>query len=262
MSIRIKRLIAFVTDWIISFIPIMFIFSFIVTFFMQESEENPFVFILCFSAVLLAFAVFILRDVIFKGRSLGKQLFGLYIYDKSSLNPASKKQCFLRNLFFFLYFIDVILLLVTGQTIGDRAAGTIVTNEESPDACGEARQYAQPVDKKLKIKKAVSVIAIIIACLTAFTGLIQLLLTAQKNSEEYKVAYSYFTESRAFQELDTDESEIRFNHYSLNTYTSEKCNCTSRTAEIGFLVKSEAFEVICHDENGVWQVCNECTLFE
>ena len=80
--------------------------------------------------MFLPFVMFVLRDVIFKGRSLGKRIFGLYVYDKNSLEKASAKQCFLRNIFFIIYAIDGIILIATGKTVGDRVAGTMVMTKK------------------------------------------------------------------------------------------------------------------------------------
>ena len=95
-----------------------------------------------------------------------------------------------------------------------------------------------------------------------FVGLIQTVLNTQKDTEEYKVAYSYFVESHAFKELNVNESKIHFNQYSSYTYTSNDNSSVSQTVKIGFSVNFKSFEVVCHKENDIWQVCNECTLFE
>ena len=262
MSVRFKRLIAFVIDWNITLFPFVFIFSFLTTFLHKDSAVSPLIFLLCFFSIIFAFGAFILKDVIFKGRSLGKRIFGLYIYEKNSLKQASLKQCFLRNIFFFLYFIDGILLLVTGETIGDRVAGTLVTSKQGFESYTNEVQESSPAPKDKKVKKVVLVIAIIIVCLAIFLGLIQIILNTQKDTEEYKVAYSYFVESQAFKELNVDESKIRFNQYSSHTYTSDDNSSVSKTVKIGFIVNFKSFEVVCHKENDMWQVCNECTLFE
>ena len=70
-----------------------------------------------------------LRDVIFGGRSVGKRIFGLHVIDLCSSAAATNDKKILRNLFFFLYLVDVFVLLATGQTIGDRIAGTLVVME-------------------------------------------------------------------------------------------------------------------------------------
>ena len=262
MSVRFKRLIAFVIDWNITLLPFVVVFSFFAIFLRKESTVNPLIFLLCFFAIIFAFGAFVLRDVIFKGRSLGKRIFGLYIYEKSSLKQASLKQCFLRNIFFFLYFIDGILLLVTGQTIGDRVAGTLVTSKQGFESHTNEIQDSSLAPKQKKVKIVVLVIAIIIACLAIFAGLIQIVLNTRKDTEEYKVAYSYFIGSYAFKELNVDESKIRFNQYSSHTYTTNDNSSVSQTVKIEFVVNFKSFEVVCHKENDIWQVCNECTLFE
>ena len=66
----------------------------------------------------------------------------------------------------------------------------------------------------------------------------------------------------AFEELNVDESQIRFNKYNLSTYTSPEDNSGIQTAKIGFVANSKSFEVVRHKENGKWRVCDECTLFE
>lgn len=262
MSVRFKRLIAFVIDWNITLFPFVFIFSFLTTFLRQDFAINLIIFLFLFSTIIFAFGTFVLRDVIFKGRSLGKRIFGLHVYNKNSLEQASTKQRFLRNIFFFLYFIDGILLLVTGQTIGDHVAGTLVTSKQGFESyTNEMKESASPQNRK-KANKVILVITIIVACLAIFVGLIQIVLNAQKDSEEYKVAYNYFVESHAFKELNVDQAKIRFNQYSSYTETSNDNNSVFKTVKIGFTVKFKSFEVVCHKEGNIWQVCNECTLFD
>lgn len=262
LSVRFKRIIAFIIDWNICLFPFVFLVSFSTSFVSKQFETNSLVTFFSFLFFIFPFVVFILRDVIFKGRSLGKRIFGLYIYDKNSLGKTHVNQCILRNIFFFVYFIDVIILLVTGQTIGDRVAGTLVMSEQNAESYNKELQNNSSATKKEKLKKVILIFAIVISCLIAFIGLTQILLNAQKNTEEYKIAYSYFIESNAFEELNVDESKIRFNKYNLNTYTSPEDASGTQTAKLGFVVKHQSFEVVCHKENGIWQVCNECTLFE
>lgn len=261
-NVHFRRIIAWIIDWNLSGLPCLLYTTIFMDMFKQPSLQNI-GYILIFILLIFLYPItFVSRDVIFKGRSLGKRILGLYVYDKNSLGEASVKQLFLRNIFFFLYFIDGIVLLVSGQTIGDRVAGTLVISKQGLKSYTEEIQVNPPVSKKKKAKKVILVLAIIIGCLIAFIGLIQVILNTQKDTEEYKVAYSYFTESQAFKELNVDESEIRFNHYSSHTYTSADNDSVSQTVEIGFLVNFKSFEIVCHKENGVWQVCDECTLFE
>ena len=124
MNVKFRRLIAFIIDFNISIILPIFIFGYISTFLQSE----VLIILVLFSTVIFALGIFIARDVIFKGRSLGKRILGLYVYNKKSLTPASKKQCFLRNIFLCLCLIDGIILLAMGETIGDIVANTFVTS--------------------------------------------------------------------------------------------------------------------------------------
>ena len=82
--------------------------------------------------VLLVFlypVTFVFRDVVFKGRSIGKRFFRLHVLDKNTNETASTKQRIIRNLFFFIYPVDGIILLVTKESIGDKAVNTIVVKK-------------------------------------------------------------------------------------------------------------------------------------
>lgn len=126
-----------------------------------------------------------------------------------------------------------------------------------------AYEPQQPAAQKkdTKILRIILLIAgIFLAGMVAFMGLIQLILHAQKDTEEYKTAYSYLIASDAFAALDADESDIRMNQYSSNT--SYNNGVKETTVTIGFMVNFRSFRVVCHQENGVWQVCDECTIFD
>ena len=112
--------------------------------------------------------------------------------------------------------------------------------------------------KTLRI--VILVIAIVLVLIVAFIGLIQVILNAQKDKEEYKLAYQYLVTSDAFAALDAEESEIRFNSYSANTSFSN--GTKTKNVTLGFTVNFRSFEVVCHQENDVWYVCEECTPFD
>lgn len=79
--------------------------------------------------MLLAFlfpVTFVFGDVIFKGRSIGKRIFGLYILNKITNEPASIEQRIIRNLFFFIYPVYGIILMATKESIGDKVIKTVV----------------------------------------------------------------------------------------------------------------------------------------
>lgn len=253
MSDRIKRIAAFIIDWNIALLPVVTAAVFIMSF----AKQNPAVVLLLFPLILAALAVFVLRDVIFRGRSLGKRALGLYVYDRKSLTRAGTRQRAVRNLFFFLYFFDGIILLASGQTIGDRVAGTVVLPQKDPVAWQPA---PTPTSRK-PWKIVAAVIAAVIIWIGAIFGIVLAALNSQKDSEEYQLAYQYLVSSNAFAEMNADESDIIMNQYSAQTTYSPDGGSPSRTVQIGFLVNFRSFEVVCHQENGVWSVCEECTLF-
>lgn len=115
-------------------------------------------------------------------------------------------------------------------------------------------------DKKT-VMIIITVIAAILVCVIAFIGFIQLILNAQKDTEEYKVAYNYLINSESFEKTGADESDIRLNQYSSKINSSIGSDSTSRTVEIGFIVNMKSFVIVCHKEDGVWQVCDDCTKF-
>ena len=103
-------------------------------------------------------------------------------------------------------------------------------------------------------------VSIFLVLIFAFIGFIQLLLHLQKDTEEYKAAYQYLVTSDAFAALGAEESEIRFNSYSANTSFSN--GTKTKNVTLGFTVNFRSFKVVCHQEDGVWQVCEECTPFD
>ena len=93
------------------------------------SFQNAGVALLFVLLVLLCPVLFVFRDVIFKGRSIGKRIFGLYILDKNTNEPASIKQRIIRNLFFFIYPVDGIILIANKESIGDKTSNTVVVKK-------------------------------------------------------------------------------------------------------------------------------------
>lgn len=261
MSDSLKRIFAFIIDWTLSILALFIIFISLTALSRQAPPRNAILILLSVLPVIL----FVLRDVIFNGRSLGKRIFGLCVYDKKSLEASSTGQRLLRNIFFFIYPIDGIILLSSGESIGDRAAGTVVLSEASLERYKYERTRADisaPVSKKEKAKKALIITAIVVCCLLVFIGFLLFALNAAKNTEEYKIAYDYLISSNTYKEMDADESEIHMNSYSSQSHSSVNSDYVSKTTKIGFIVKFKSFEVVCHYEDGVWQVCEECTGFD
>ena len=128
-SAELKRIVAFIIDWILSGIPAI-IYACI---FGEISKTdglnavNAALFILFFLSYP---ALFVFRDVIFKGRSIAKRILGLQVIDAQTNVSPSKSKLIIRNLFFFIYPIEAILLLANNRMLGDTATGTTVITKQ------------------------------------------------------------------------------------------------------------------------------------
>lgn len=262
MNDRFKRVLAFIIDWNITFLPFLGGFIGLLAVIQKQSSVSPLLVTLCFLAVIVAMVLFVLRDFIFRGRSLGKRIFGLQVYDKRTLGESSSSQRTTRNLFLTLYPIDGIILLATGETIGDRAAGTIVLSERGLDALRSASSTKPAKPHKKPLLVLIPVVTLALVVLISFIGIIQMFLNSVKDTREYQQAYHYLTTSQSFLALDAEESDIRLNQYrSFSTY-SDDSSAMTRTLEFGFLIQFRPFQVVLHQEDGVWQICEACTSFD
>lgn len=126
MAIRLKRMVAFIIDWYISFLPGLILFMFSMNQGVENENVSPLIMIPCFIGIFGSFILFVLRDYIFKGQSLGKKIFGLTILDKDTLSTPKNRQLILKNIFLFIYPIDGVILLATGESLGNRITDTVV----------------------------------------------------------------------------------------------------------------------------------------
>ena len=126
MAIRLKRMVAFIIDWYISVLPGLILFMFSMNQGVENENVSPLIMIPCFIGIFGSFTLFVLRDYIFKGQSLGKKIFGLTILDKDTLSTPKNRQLILKNIFLFIYPIDGVILLATGESLGNRITDTVV----------------------------------------------------------------------------------------------------------------------------------------
>ena len=128
-NVIIRRIIAWIIDWNLSGLPCLLYTTIFMDVFQRPSFQNIGYILIFMLLVFLYPVTFVFRDVIFKGRSIGKRIFGLYVLDKNTNEPASIEQRIIRNLFFFVYPVDGIILIVTKESIGDRAVNTTVVKK-------------------------------------------------------------------------------------------------------------------------------------
>lgn len=266
-SVKWRRLLAWIIDWNLIGLAVIILGTFISTYITYSGEVTAASATALLITILSYPVCFVLRDLIFGGRSIGKRIFGLVVLDKQTGKPAGAGKRVLRNLFLFIMHIDAIVMLVTGTTIGDLAAHTVVVrkkvleNNEFPVEISEINKYTAP--KKIStVKTVLIIVGIIVLCIALLLGIIFAALNVSRNSQEYKLAYNYLIESDAFESLNVDESKIFHNRYSASSQSNFGSDEVLRTAQIGFVVKGHSFKVICHAYNDDWFVCEECTKFK
>ena len=266
-SVKWRRLLAWIIDWNIIGLSVMVLAALFVpvigTIFKLDYATAA---VITIFLMLLYPVCFILRDLIFGGRSLGKRILGLVVLDRQTGAPAKAPKCGLRNLFLFIVHIDTIVMLVSGTTLGDRAAKTVVVRKSvlgetnATYQIQEINKYTPPKNTSAK-RTAFLVVFIAAIAFGLLFSVILLSLSATRNTEEYRIAYQYLVESKSFEEMNADESSIFHNVYSGTSEFKSGSNTAIRTVKIGFLVKGKSFKVICHKQDGVWAVCEECTGF-
>ena len=129
-DIRFRRCAAWFVDWILSCFPCLLFTIVFMPLFKRPSFSNGILWLFVVFVLWIPLS-FIFRDVIWKGRSVGKRLFFLQVLDARTQKPASAKQKVLRNLFLFLYPIDFFVLLSSYRTIGDQIAHTMVVTKKT-----------------------------------------------------------------------------------------------------------------------------------
>ncbi len=125
-NVRFRRIIAWIVDWVLLGIPYLVYTAIFMDVFNRPSIHNIGYILIFMLLVFLYPITFVFRDVIFHDRSVGKRIFGLYVIDKNTYQPASVKQRIIRNLLFFIYPVDGIVLIATKESIGDKIVNTVV----------------------------------------------------------------------------------------------------------------------------------------
>lgn len=224
------------------------------------------------SAMLIAIVLsvlFVFRDFTFGGRSLGKRIFGLTVIDARTAEKSAVYQRIFRAIF-QLSFIDVVLLIISGRTVGDRVASTLVVSKREHEAKVEPilthdgkELYDIPKEKKkdrtgIAVAFVIAVIAGILMTLASAFMAYRLTLEEAKKAEAYEVAYTYLTESDAFLKSGSTEENLRLSGYSITySYESDELECIYT-----FFTEDELYDVVLHlGGNSEWYVCQICTDF-
>ena len=122
---KLRRILAWIIDWNLCGIPALvyaFIFKTI-----TEAQGLKAVYALVFVLFVLSYPVlFVVRDVLFKGQSIAKRIFKLRVIDIETNELPSNRKLIIRNLFFFLYPVEFIMLLASDKSLGDMVTNTTI----------------------------------------------------------------------------------------------------------------------------------------
>ena len=128
--LKLKRILAWIIDWILSGIPGV-TYAWLFWDYTQTHGLRA-VGVVLFVLFFLSYpTIFVLRDVIFGGRSIAKRILGLYVTDVQTNASPSKSKLILRNIFFSIYPIEALMLLATNRTLGDMASGTTIVDKNA-----------------------------------------------------------------------------------------------------------------------------------
>lgn len=273
-KVKMRRVLAFVIDWNIVGFLVLTVLSTTFSSFLQPTTigESNFKTLIALFIMLLYPVLFILRDFIMGGRSVGKRILGLIVVDKNTGEIAKSTRLVIRNLFLFLMQIDVVVLLVSGASIGDRVAHTAVILKKELDNTIDTKTASdaqrindyiapKPVTKKKIIIVTIIIVSTIVLFVALVLGIVTVALNAKKNSEEYKLAYNYLVESNLFDELDIDEDKVKLRSFEVTSKHDQNGDVV-KTAEFGFSLSGKTTHIICHYKNNAWYVCPECTEFD
>lgn len=276
---RFRRLLAALLDWWM-FGGVAFAGMEILMMVISPLIEGPSVhplFVIPFMLLVFFFIYgFMFRDFMFGGRSLGKRIMGLAVLDKRTGNKPKIWQRLVRGLFLQIYPVDIILLLVTGFTIGDRCAQTLVIPKKELVRLQKAGEEQDPIQsinsyKAPSKKRAKWLIPVIIGSAVLLFAVMWVWIDtdARKMMDEYKqlpeydLAYDYLINSNTFANREYDQEKIKLSGYGSGTESGHDDPSIEKKAELEFWLNMfSRMTVICHQKDGEWYVCPECTEFE
>ena len=234
---RLRRMAAFLVDFYGS-VALAFIVAFLGVLLLPVLE----IYIAMF-CVIFAIGYLFCRDWLLSGRSIGKRLCGLSVVDRDTHCPATIRQLLLKNLCYYIFPFDALVLILTGRSIGERISKTAVIVEKIP----------APIEKMRLVRLAA--VAAVLGMVFGFVASIG--MNQAKKNESYALAHDYLTQSETFASQERENVRI-----SLTGFSSTKNN-SGQTHEYTFDTRIHYYVVTCHlQEDGTWAVCTECTDFD
>ena len=132
---KIRRIFSWIIDWNIIGGIVLLAVTLFFALFKEEVEKGRVFFVVVLILLILSYPIlFVLRDFIMSGRSLGKRILGLAVLDLRTGEKAKISQRMFRNIFLAAYQLDIIIMLATGRSLGDRVAHTVVICQKDLDS--------------------------------------------------------------------------------------------------------------------------------
>ena len=167
-----RRILAFAVDYII--IMIISIMTFVLLSNVYDTSVTPEFFRFFYFMMAVLLLCMLLKDI-FKGRSIGKMIFGIYVREYGNVMETPKfYKLVLRNILLPFWLIEFLVLVSDkeGRRLGDKIAKTQVMG------------YQNKISKKVIIPLAV-IFIIFIATMTFFAN------SGMKNDAAYIAAENY-----------------------------------------------------------------------
>lgn len=120
-----KRLIALIIDFCVTMVP--YSLAVVIVLLIQDNGndyglDKP-MYILSLVLLVMSEIIFFSKDVFFKKRSIGKRIANIKIVTVNGKEPKVI-QLILRNITFFIWPLEIFMLLIDRQRIGDILAKT------------------------------------------------------------------------------------------------------------------------------------------
>lgn len=127
---NMKRILSFIIDFVIIAIiyEIPFVILVLVPSIQGKFTSVQAIFIRILISTFVAYLLMVFKDI-FKDGSVGKKIMKLTIVDSGTKKPASIGKRILRNVTWFLSWIEIIVYLAAKKRIGDMLAKTDVVEK-------------------------------------------------------------------------------------------------------------------------------------
>ena len=130
---KLKRIIAMFIDWNLSGIPALIYSLFFLSLVNHFPQAVGFAVIPFPFFVISLPLIFVYRDVIFRGQSIGKRILKLKIVDLETRDLPLQSKLIRRNVFFFILLVEIILIIIKNQTIGDMITNTTIIKQKQSE---------------------------------------------------------------------------------------------------------------------------------